>query len=103
VSGAPGAESGESPGGAYLEPGQIERTDPPHVPPELARRAAVGIRRVHAHARGIDAAVLGDDVADDVVRERGDDRLSLAREPLGEMGGAEQALLLAGVEGEDDR
>src|ERR1700682_1991934 len=63
----------------------VDRSGRPSVPRKFAARSVVGIGTENPDARRIDCAIIGDDIADDVVRERGHDLVTCGVKPLGEM------------------
>src|SRR5882762_2898318 len=81
----------------------VDRSGCPGVPRELAAWSVIGIGTKNPDAGRIDSAVVGDDIADDVVGERGHDLVTRGVKPLSEMRGAVQALLLSRVGDKDHR
>src|ERR1700694_3024561 len=81
----------------------VDRSGGPCVSRELAARSVVGVSAENPDACRIDRSIVGDDVANDVVSERGHDLVTGSVEPLRKVGRAVQALFLCGVGHEDHR
>ena len=83
--------------------GHVQRADAEHEAGQRARHRVLGPFRVDAHALGVDRAVTARRAADDVAVEVGVDRRLGRRERLDVRTGADQPLLFAGPQGEDQR
>src|SRR5512141_572784 len=86
----------------YSERRIVESSGCPCVPRKLTAWAVVRVCTEDAHAGRVGGAVVGSDVADDVVGYRGRYAIACVVQPVGEMRRAKQALLFAGVNGEHD-
>src|SRR6185437_13018015 len=93
----------EAPDGEHFEVRQVHAVERPGIATELAARRVVRVGGEDAHARRVSGAIFGRDVAYDVIRHAGDDRVSGVVQTLGELLRSVESLLLGGDGGEDDR